>query len=281
MRAKGKRKTDACYRTSDVQALYGLSNKGLFFYEDKGLISPKRTSTNQYRSYTLCETSKLHRCRMFREYGFTVDDSVMMVRECTPELLRSKLSSRKEEIFRQALRLELLMEQLDKTTRLVQQIEAGKIPYKIRMRPEMLRVALRDMGDHYTDDTSAQYKEWQNYIPFACASLCIDMNGIESGSDTLPVNLGFMIEKEYVDRLGCGLLLGSVEIPPLACLYTIVSGSDDELDEAERIRPALEWMDANGYVLNGRIITQMIATFDAGAGMKRYDKAWFPVKPGR
>ncbi len=170
------------------------------------------------------------------------------------------------------------MEQIDKTRSLVQQIAGGKMPYEICIRPPLYRVALRDTGSTYTDDTSTQYREWQSYIPLASASLCIDMNLAEHLTGTLPVNLGFIIEKEYVDRLDCCVPPEGVELNPLLCLYTIISGSDDELDEPNRIQPAMKWIADNGYALDGQIVTQMIATFDAGDGMKRYDKAWFPIK---
>ena len=40
------------YTTGDMQSMFGLTNKGLFHYEKKGIVAPTRLD-NQYRVFTM------------------------------------------------------------------------------------------------------------------------------------------------------------------------------------------------------------------------------------
>lgn len=267
------------YRTSDLQALYGLSNKGLFFYEGQGLIAPQRADGNRYRVYTLEETARIHRCKVFRQMGFSVEESIDMVCGSTPRSLLERLSQRQKEICRQALWQNLVSEEIEKKIQLINCVEAGKIPFDLCMRPLMRRVSLRNTIENvWTKEKARENQNWQKYLPVAEASLQVEPETISADTEVLTVNLGFIILEESLKRWGEALPSQAVILPQRECLYTVISGPDNVLNRPERFAAALAWVKAHGYRLSGAIVTRMIATLDAGDGMQRYDEAWLPVE---
>ena len=269
----------AFYKTSDIQALYGLSNKGLFFYEDRGLISPKRLPGSQYRVYTLEETARLNRCRMFREMGFSVEESISMVCHSTPQTLCAALRQRQEELELQAVWQSLVLQEIRSVAALTDSIAKEGIPFLLCQRPAMYRIPLRNTVENsYTPEAAAAYHYCQDHLPVAAASLLVSQPSLENGADPLQVNLGFILNAAALDRWEEELPPLCTLLPSAECLYTIVVGPDHVLDRRARFEPALQWLRQNGRRLSGDVVTRMIATFDAGGGMLRYDQAWLPVK---
>ena len=63
------------YTTGDMQSMFGLTNKGLFHYEKKGIVAPTRLD-NQYRVFTMEDCSRFFMSRIYRELGFSLDECV-------------------------------------------------------------------------------------------------------------------------------------------------------------------------------------------------------------
>ena len=50
-------------RINEVEALVGITKKNIRFYEEKGLLSPRRSTENGYRDYGEAEVTVLRRIR--------------------------------------------------------------------------------------------------------------------------------------------------------------------------------------------------------------------------
>lgn len=62
---------DKQYRTGDVSNHLGLTRETLRYYEDIGLITPKRDKFSQYRAFDLYDMSHLMAIDFFKKRGFT------------------------------------------------------------------------------------------------------------------------------------------------------------------------------------------------------------------
>ncbi|TNH08275.1 Cu(I)-responsive transcriptional regulator [Testudinibacter sp. TR-2022] len=58
-----------------VAALTGLSDKTIRFYEEKGIITPPRRSSNGYRQYDLQHVDQLRFVQRTRSAGFSLPES--------------------------------------------------------------------------------------------------------------------------------------------------------------------------------------------------------------
>ena len=67
-------------KINEVEALVGISRKNIRFYEEQGLLSPKRNSENGYRDYGEAEVETLRRIKLLRKLGLPIEDIRRMLR---------------------------------------------------------------------------------------------------------------------------------------------------------------------------------------------------------
>jgi len=61
-------------KINEVETLAGISKKNIRFYEEQGLLSPKRNSENGYRDYGEAEVDTLRRIKLLRKLGISIED---------------------------------------------------------------------------------------------------------------------------------------------------------------------------------------------------------------
>ena len=61
-------------KINEVEALVGITKKNIRFYEEKGLLSPRRNSENGYRDYGEAEVETLKRIKLMRKLGVPIED---------------------------------------------------------------------------------------------------------------------------------------------------------------------------------------------------------------
>ena len=59
---------------NEVEHLVGLSKKSIRFYEESGLLTPKRNSENDYRVYDLEDVDRLKKIKFLRELDVPVNE---------------------------------------------------------------------------------------------------------------------------------------------------------------------------------------------------------------
>ncbi len=61
-------------KINEVEALVGVTKKNIRFYEEKGLLSPRRNMENGYRDYGEMEVAELQRIKLLRKLGVPIDE---------------------------------------------------------------------------------------------------------------------------------------------------------------------------------------------------------------
>ena len=61
-------------KINEVEALVGITKKNIRFYEEKGLLSPRRNSENGYRDYGQDEVDELRRIKLLRKLGVPIEE---------------------------------------------------------------------------------------------------------------------------------------------------------------------------------------------------------------
>jgi DNA-binding transcriptional MerR regulator len=61
-------------KINQVAELVGITNKNIRFYEDQGLIDPKRDPSNGYREYSLEDAEQLKKIRLLRQLGVSCEN---------------------------------------------------------------------------------------------------------------------------------------------------------------------------------------------------------------
>ena len=66
-------------KINEVEALAGIAKKNIRFYEEQGLLSPKRNPENVYRDYGEEEVLVLRRIRLLRKLDVPIDEIRLML----------------------------------------------------------------------------------------------------------------------------------------------------------------------------------------------------------
>ena len=61
-------------KINEVEALVGITKKNIRFYEQEGLLTPRRNSENSYRDYDEAEVASLRRIKLLRKLGVPLEE---------------------------------------------------------------------------------------------------------------------------------------------------------------------------------------------------------------
>ncbi len=61
-------------RINEVEAQVGITKKNIRFYEEQGLLSPRRSSENGYRDYGEREVAQLRQIKLLRKLGLPLEE---------------------------------------------------------------------------------------------------------------------------------------------------------------------------------------------------------------
>jgi DNA-binding transcriptional MerR regulator len=61
-------------KINEVEALVGITKKNIRFYEEQGLLAPRRNSENGYREYGAGEVARLQQIKLMRKLGVPLDE---------------------------------------------------------------------------------------------------------------------------------------------------------------------------------------------------------------
>ena len=61
-------------KINEVESQVGITKKNIRFYEEQGLLTPRRNSENGYRDYGEAEVQQLRRIKLLRKLGFPLEE---------------------------------------------------------------------------------------------------------------------------------------------------------------------------------------------------------------
>ena len=105
-----------------VEELVGITKKNIRFYEDQGLLCPKRNPENDYREYSLADVRTLEKIKLLRKLSVPIeeirllqDGKLSMAQSMTVQIERIEKEQQNAEVMKE-LCLRLRDEQADLNT---------------------------------------------------------------------------------------------------------------------------------------------------------------------
>lgn len=102
-------------RINEVETIVGITKKNIRFYEEQGLLEPKRNLENGYRNYNENDVRTLQIIKVFRKLGISIEDIKMML---------SGRHTLKDGMRRHLVSLERERKNLDQSVLLCKELEA-------------------------------------------------------------------------------------------------------------------------------------------------------------
>jgi DNA-binding transcriptional MerR regulator len=267
------------YSTSEVAGYYGLTGKGLAFYEEKGIIAPKREQNNKYRVFSLDDCYSLYHSKLYSNCEFTLLQTVNLLKKTCTAGVETALLEKAEAMRKEAWFKGRVADCAEHIARVLEG-EARMPFFEIVERSEKVRLFVRKAMDEHVfgKRQSEEFENWNRTIPINVASLKYSLEEIQSGKSELNVDIGNIIDKADFDALGYPLTAQTEVIPAAKCLYTVLKGDADAIDSRTWLMPALDYLENHNLRLIGDPITAMLVVVGSANNRIRYEEAWFPIE---
>ena len=141
-------------KINEVEALAGIAKKNIRFYEEQGLISPRRNPENGYRDYAEEDVLVLRRIRLLRKLDVPIDEIRLML---------SGTHTVGDSMRRHLISLERQQRNLQQAMELCQELAYQDIPISqldtdaLLARMETLEQAGTSFRDVTTQDIKKRY----------------------------------------------------------------------------------------------------------------------------
>lgn len=139
-------------KINEVEALSGIPKKNIRFYEEQGLLSPRRNPENGYRDYGDSDVEVLRRIRLLRKLDVPIDEIRLML---------SGTHTVGDGMRRHLICLERQQRNLQQAAELCQELSSQDIPIS-QLDPQALLERMESMehsGTRFRDVTAQDIKK--------------------------------------------------------------------------------------------------------------------------
>lgn len=99
------------YKIGEFSRINKISQRMLRYYDEKGLLIPKKDETNGYRYYTNEDISKGNKIKLLRKYHFSIDE-IKKVLEMDTTTLKESYEQKIAELYKKTIEYYQLIEEM-------------------------------------------------------------------------------------------------------------------------------------------------------------------------
>lgn len=267
------------YTSSELGKYFGITIKGIEYYEKKGLIKPNRVGNNKQRQFNLMETYRIWMTRYLRQIGFNVDQTLNVLNAEKPVAAEDAFAAMIAKLKRQQLRLNTTIEVLEHNLALLKKVDDGPF-FEVTDSPDFKWLFLRSMeGAHRSDaHQSDEYRQWNELMPITDASVRYGHTAVVSDEKDLEPEIGMIMTSAHFDKFGLSSSTRVQSIPGQKCLHTVLVGDSQQIESRQWLQPALDELRRRHLNLQGDVLTSVLLVLDNDETHVRFDEAWLPVE---
>ena len=276
-----KKKKEYIYSSVELSKFYGMSVKGLSFYEKHGLIDSVRLGSGNVRRYDLNECYRLASVRMLRNCGLSIEHIAQILEAKHDDEFTSSVNVQLKKLRKQ---IQLQAMQLDLLENMFQQIDTVKsldtVPCEIVNADGFYRLFLRKFNDshHSTSSQTSEFRKWNSVMPIANGSMKYPIAKLLDKAADINTEIGMIVSAQDFDHLGLSVSERVEFIPSGRFVHTIIFGSQKDLNSLDRLQPALNYIRDHGLQLHGDAFTKLIYPCNIAEEVIRYDEVWLPIE---
>ncbi len=269
------------YSSTELSRYYGISVKGMEFYEQKNLVHPERIGPGKTRRYNLLDCYQLTAARMLRNCGFRIEETASLLENNQPDNIRDKLAERSAQIT-EAIRLqEGVLRGIERIQTGISCIQTGDVKPRLVEHESFLRLFIRNFTGEHTSNSqeSDQLSLWNSLMPITEASLRFPHDELTASCNRLNTEVGMIISENDFLRFGLQKTERVTRLESGFAVYGIVNGPETELDSMERLSPLLAFIHDQHLSISGDAFSRLIFVLSQDDIRRRYDEVWIPVLP--
>lgn len=236
------------YTIGDIAKLLGITTEGLRYYEECGIVTPKKREGSSYRYYDTWDLHLLVSARSYRSLGFSLHETAEIINSNKPQDISVMLDAREKEL-KEAILLNLnLLTRIDQIRTMFQEYQSMDFRYRIENSPGFYCINIQD---EYTLKNSlsslALSHEWITKIPFVFSCIFLAKDELEKGGDKFRVGLG--VDEKFANFLKVKEDDNVRYFPSRRSVYTSLPSSSDIVFSSANLSDALAYIDSQGLKL--------------------------------
>lgn len=254
-----------------VQKLLNISRETLRYFEKKKIVVARK-SDNNYRYYDDWDINYLIEYKKFRSYDFNVNQSKEILHEDSLEDLQKKFGENNKRLEEQIKRYNLLLEKGIQYEKELERIEEKIDSYSLVDMESFYYFKIRYNNDYLCDsDTTSLFSSWSEEFPLVDPILVIN----KAYDKNYECALSIPEKYQQKLRLPMNHLVRKIE-KGKALNFVIVAG-DKNTFTTDLLMPAYQYIEQNGYMMNGPVIGYYQARVHEKGGYKRYIEIVIPI----
>lgn len=262
------------YKIGDVARMLGISPDLLRYYEKKGVVTPEKDESNDYRYYDSWDINFLLDCLWFKNYGFSIEQIADMVRIPDISELNALFLGKEEELRATIRRCQLLLQRSEEHRRNLERIPALLYRCELCESPEMVRY-LNRFGTAYSKESGfeALARRWLGALPFNDRYFEMD-DCYASG-----YSWGFSLTRAYVEALDFDISAPMTVLPPRRSVHTIFKNPGGKGSFSPALLDyARDYAAANGLTVTAPPCGVLLASVLENDTLTGYFEAWLPIE---
>lgn len=239
-------------KTNTLIRCSGTSARTLRYYEQKGILHPRRDERNTYRYYGESDLISLWEAKSLSELGLRLSDIERHQSEDKVEPILFRLDRLQTDLTRKIEEYERKLQVVVSTRHRYEQYAAagnGIVPYSYQ---NIYRLFLPEDPEHTDARFDCVMKQWADALPFTKINAVIDHRALTGNPDhRLPVRLGLGISQKHAMEQNLPLDPPVLRYPRVSGIMTAVSLGDPGCICERDLEPLLAYIRQNDLEIVG------------------------------
>ncbi|WP_055666625.1 MerR family transcriptional regulator [Desnuesiella massiliensis] len=124
------------YRTSDLLNYFGVPRDTLRFYEEKGLLNPKKNSENNYRNYDIFDIYNLMIIDFYKKRGMTIHQIQDLLNKSDVQDIQSLLGNKRSELEKIIYDAQCMLKRIEETQKFSRNLDSNLNTFTIKSLPQ-------------------------------------------------------------------------------------------------------------------------------------------------
>ena len=265
------------YKIGEVARVLGISTDLIRYYEEKGVVKPKKDRSNRYRYYDAADVDLLIDCIWYKKMGFGIEKIGRMSNVESYDDLVARLMARSEEISQDIRYQEMLLARMRNLTDSVAHVRNGIGVCGLRTNREFLYY-LNRKNETFADAPGLRSlnEEWSGFMPFTKRLFYIDAAAL--AGENSEYQWGYSIGMEYASHFSIGAAPPIWKMPESLCVHAAFSSRGAEDFSARRLDFLKTCADENKLRPKGFAFGNLVCGVMEDGQLTRYFEAWMPVE---
>lgn len=264
------------HKIGDIAKMMGISTEGLRYYEECGIVTPKKRAGSSCRYYDTWDIHILVSARTYRSLGFSLQEISAIINHRKSMDIPAMLDAKEKELEEAILfNLNLLKRNAQMRT-MFQEYQTMEYRYRIENSPGIYRISTQDEFSLITTPSACSLAhQWISKAPFVFTCCLLPKEELEKGGDKFSV--GFGIDEKYADYLKVEQDDFVRYFPPRRCVYTTLPSSSDIIFSCTNLSGAMAYIHSQGLKLADDALSLVFNFHREGETYKDVHRVWLPI----